>query len=360
MSLHFHTLTIKDIRKETEDCISVSFDIPESLEESFRFEQGQNITVRKVIDGEELRRNYSICTSPNDQELRVAIKAMPFGRFSTWANAGLKKGDTLEVMPPTGKFNTRLDPRAHKNYLAFAAGSGITPVISIIKTTLKTEPGSSFTLIYGNRNRRSIIFREELENLKNKYMNRLQLVHILSREEPESSILFGRIDGNKCSELGRHLVNMKDFDEVFICGPEQMIFSVRDYLKENGFPEEHIHFELFTTPTQTRQNNQTRIPESSEAQELSRIQVKIDGIVTSFELPIQGDTILNAALRHGADLPYACKGGMCATCKAKLIEGEVEMDVNYALEKDEVAAGFILTCQSHPLTASVFVDYDSR
>ncbi len=360
MSLHFHTLAVKDIRKETDDCVSVAFDIPPSLENDFRFEQGQNITIRKIINGEELRRNYSICTSPGEQELRVAIKAMPYGRFSTWANTSLKKGDPLEIMPPTGKFNTPLNPTAKKNYLAFAAGSGITPVMSIIKTTLKTEPGSHFTLVYGNRNRRSIIFREELEHLKNKYMNRLQLVHILSREEPESSILFGRIDENKCSALNGHLVNMKDFDEVFICGPEQMIFSVRDYLKANDFPEEHIHFELFTTPTQIRQIDQIKTQQKGEAGELSRIQVKIDGIVTSFELPIQGDTILNAALRHGADLPYACKGGMCATCKARLIEGKVEMDVNYALEKDEVAAGFILTCQSHPLTESVFVDYDQR
>jgi ring-1,2-phenylacetyl-CoA epoxidase subunit PaaE len=360
MSLHFHTLTVKDIRKETEDCVSVAFDIPPSLENDFRFEQGQNITIRKVIEGEELRRNYSICTAPTDHELRVAIKAMPYGRFSTWANTSLKKGDSLEVMPPTGKFNTPLDPTAQKNYLAFAAGSGITPVMSIIKTTLQTEPGSHFTLVYGNRNRRSIIFREELENLKNKYMNRLQLVHILSREEPESSILFGRINGAKCTELFSHLINIHDHDEIFICGPEEMIFTVRDHLKASGFPEDHIHFELFSSPLQTKQATQHKEKPGGAAQELSRIQVKIDGIVTSFELPIQGDTILNAALRHGADLPFACKGGMCSTCKAKLIEGKVEMDVNYALEKDEVEAGYILTCQSHPLTPSVFVDYDQR
>jgi ring-1,2-phenylacetyl-CoA epoxidase subunit PaaE len=340
MSLHFHTLTVKDIRKETDDCVSVAFDIPPSLENDFRFEQGQNITIRKVIEGEELRRNYSICTAPTDHELRVAIKAMPYGRFSTWANTSLKKGDSLEVMPPTGKFNTPLDPTAQKNYLAFAAGSGITPVMSIIKTTLQTEPGSHFTLVYGNRNRRSIIFREELENLKNKYMNRLQLVHILSREEPESSILFGRINGAKCTELFSHLINIHDHDEIFICGPEEMIFT--------------------SSPLQTKQATLHKEKPGGAAQELSRIQVKIDGIVTSFELPIQGDTILNAALRHGADLPFACKGGMCSTCKAKLIEGKVEMDVNYALEKDEVEAGYILTCQSHPLTPSVFVDYDQR
>ncbi|HSF44768.1 MAG TPA: FAD-binding oxidoreductase, partial [Chitinophagaceae bacterium] len=205
MSLHFHSLTVKDIRRETDDCISVAFEVPSALENDFRFEHGQNITIRKVLNGEELRRNYSICTSPNDKELRVAIKAMPFGRFSTWANSSLHKGDVLEVLPPTGKFNAPLNPTATRNYLAFAAGSGITPVMSILKTVLKSEPASSFTLVYGNRNRRSIIFREELENLKNKYMGRLQLVHILSREQPEVDILHGRINGDKCAELCSHL-----------------------------------------------------------------------------------------------------------------------------------------------------------
>jgi ring-1,2-phenylacetyl-CoA epoxidase subunit PaaE len=359
MSLHFHSLTVKDIRKETDDCISVAFEVPASLENEFRFQQGQNITIRKVIAGEELRRNYSICTSPADRELRVAIKAMPFGRFSTWANTSLQKGDVLEVMPPTGKFNSPLDPAATKNYLAFAVGSGITPVMSILKTVLRTEPASSFTLVYGNRDRRSIIFREELENLKNKYMGRLQLVHILSREQPEAEILHGRIDANKCAELSGHLIDISSYDEVFICGPEQMIFTVRDYLRSKGFPEEHIHFELFASSAQVNKGAEQKM-QSANGQELSVIQVKIDGVVTKFELPVQGDTILNAALRHGADLPFACKGGMCSTCRAKLVEGKVDMDVNYALEKDEVAAGFILTCQSHPLTPKVFVDFDQR
>jgi ring-1,2-phenylacetyl-CoA epoxidase subunit PaaE len=359
MSLHFHSLTVKDIRRETDDCISVAFEVPASLENDFRFEHGQNITIRKVIAGEELRRNYSICTSPADRELRVAIKAMPFGRFSTWANTSLQKGDVLEVMPPSGKFNSPLDPAVTKNYLAFAAGSGITPVMSILKTVLRTEPASSFTLVYGNRDRRSIIFREELENLKNKYMGRLQLVHILSREQPEAEILHGRIDANKCEELCGHLIDISSYDEVFICGPEQMIFTVRDYLRSKGFPEEHIHFELFASSAQVNKGAEQKM-QSANRQELSVIQVKIDGVVTKFELPVQGDTILNAALRHGADLPFACKGGMCSTCRAKLVEGKVDMDVNYALEKDEVAAGFILTCQSHPLTPKVFVDFDQR
>jgi ring-1,2-phenylacetyl-CoA epoxidase subunit PaaE len=359
MSLHFHSLTVKNIRRETDDCISVAFDIPSSLENDFRFEHGQNITIRKVIDGEELRRNYSICTSPLDSELRVAIKAMPFGRFSTWANTSLQKGNVLEVLPPTGKFNSSLDPAATKNYLAFAAGSGITPVMSILKTVLRTEPASNFTLVYGNRDRRSIIFREELENLKNKYIGRLQLVHILSREQPEAEILYGRIDGNKCAELCSHLIDVSSYDEVFICGPEQMIFAVRDHLLSKGLPEEHIHFELFNSSARIIKGTEQKV-KSASGQELSVIQVKIDGVVTKFELPLQGDTILNAALRHGADLPFACKGGMCSTCRAKLVEGKVDMDVNYALEKDEVAAGFILTCQSHPVTPHVFVDFDQR
>jgi ring-1,2-phenylacetyl-CoA epoxidase subunit PaaE len=361
MALHFHTLTVRDIRKETEDCVSVAFDIPEELKPDFRFVQGQNITIRKTINGEELRRNYSICTSPNEQELRVAIKAMPAGRFSTWANTCLKKGDALEVMPPTGKFHTELNAEAKKNYLAYAAGSGITPIISIIKTTLQTEPQSDFTLIYGNRNRKSIIFREELENLKNRYMNRFQLIHILSREEPESQLLFGRIDSEKCADLSLSIVPVHHYDEVFICGPEEMIFSVKKFLESRSFSPNHIHYELFTTPTEHKLAEELSRHEKVEIKTaLSQIQVKIDGIITRFELPSEGDTILNAALKHGADLPYACKGGVCSTCRAKLIEGRVEMDVNYALEKDEVEAGFILTCQSHPLTNNVFVDFDQR
>jgi ring-1,2-phenylacetyl-CoA epoxidase subunit PaaE len=361
MALHFHTLTVKDIRKETDDCVSVAFDIPEHLKPDFRFIQGQNITIKKILNGEELRRTYSICTSPYDHELRIAIKALAVGRFSSWANTSLKKGDSLEVMPPTGKFHTALNAAAKKNYLAFAAGSGITPIISIIKTTLQTEPQSNFTLVYGNRNRKSIIFREELENLKNRYMDRFQLIHILSREEPESELLFGRINGEKCADLSASIVPVHLYNEVFICGPEEMIFSVKKFLESSSYSADHIHYELFTTPTETKLAEELSRNEKAEGiTDLSKIKVKIDGIITHFDLPSQGDTILNAALKHGADLPYACKGGVCSTCRAKLIEGRVEMDVNYALEKDEVEAGFILTCQSHPLTDSVYVDFDQR
>lgn len=359
MSIHFHPLTVKDIRRETDDCISISFHVPEDLKGTFRFEQGQNITIRKSLKGEELRRNYSICSSPYEGELRVAVKRVPHGKFSNWANTELKKGDVLDVLPPTGRFNTKLDPGTRRNYLAFAAGSGITPIMSIVKATLQTEPQSSFTLVYGNRNRRSIIFREELEDLKNRYMQRLNIVHILSREEPETVLNFGRINEDKCHELCGRMINLDKVDEVFLCGPEEMITTVKGFLESKGFPTKHIHFELFTTPGEKATGLDKR-ERASEAHGNSTIKVKIDGIVTQFELPAEGDTILNAALRSGADLPYACKGGVCATCKARLLEGEVEMDVNYALEAEEVKNGFILTCQSHPRTAHVFVDFDAR
>lgn len=293
--------------------------------------------------------------------MRVAIKRVAHGKFSNWANTELKKGDVLELLPPTGKFNTALDPAAKRNYLAFAAGSGITPVMSILKTTLQREPQSQFTLVYGNRNRKSIIFRDELEDLKNKYMQRLNIIHILSREEPDSQINYGRIDEAKCGDLAGKLLNLSSIDEVFLCGPEEMILNVKRFLAGNGFPEKHIHFELFTPPTLKEQvaGVDRKVSKGAEHGD-SVIKVRIDGMVTQFSLPVEGDTILNAALRAGADLPYACKGGVCATCKAKLLEGEVDMDVNYALEEEEVKSGFILTCQSHPKSSTVFVDFDAR
>jgi len=361
VSLHFHELTVKDIRRETADCISVSFDIPDELAEAFRFEHGQNITVKKTIDGEELRRNYSICSAPSENDFRVAIKSMGGGKFSTWANQHLKKGDIMEVLPPTGKFNTPLNPSAKKNYLAFAAGSGITPVLSILKTTLSTERQSQFTLVYGNRERKSIIFREELEDLKNIYMNRFQLIHILSREMPDSPIHHGRINEEKCEEISEKLIDLQAYDAIFLCGPEEMIFTVKKFLEQKGVAPEKIHFELFNTPVSHQKEliipteKNTGVPSG-----LSTIQIRLDGIVSSFTLSAEGDTILNAALKHGIDLPFACKGGVCSTCRAKLQEGEVEMDLNYALEAEEVEKGFVLTCQSHPKTENVFVDFDAR
>ncbi len=361
MSIHFHRLTVKNIRKETSECVSVSFEIPEHLTEAFRFEQGQNITIKKTIAGEELRRNYSICTAPSENDFRIAIKQMEGGKFSTWANQELKPGDVLEILPPTGKFNTPLHPSAKKNYLAFAAGSGITPVLSILKTTLETESQSQFTLIYGNRDRKSIIFMEELENLKNKAMKRLQVIHLLSREVTDNNVNFGRIDEKKCQALCNTLIDLDVYDEFFLCGPEEMIYSVKRFLESKNITSGKIHFELFNTPVLHQKELAVNPqPIVQENKNMANIKIRLDGIVSSFTLSSEGDTILNAALKHGIDLPFACKGGVCSTCRAKLEQGKVHMDVNYALESEEVAAGFILTCQSHPESDNVFVDFDSR
>ncbi|HJU45395.1 MAG TPA: 1,2-phenylacetyl-CoA epoxidase subunit PaaE [Chitinophagaceae bacterium] len=359
MATHFHTLTIKDIRQETPECVSIAFDIPAGMQDTFRFTQGQNITIKKTIDGEELRRSYSICSCPLDNELRVAVKKIDNGKFSSHANLHLKKGDQIEVLPPTGRFYTELNSTNHKRYTGFAAGSGITPLLSIIKTTLRTEPDSEFTLVYGNRNRASIIFREELEALKNKYMGRFRLVHILSREKTDVPLNYGRINAEKCAELAGKVLDIDSSDEFFVCGPEEMIFSVKDFLETQGVDKKKIHFELFTTPGQKKTTGD-RQPSPEKTGPTSKITIKLDGVAFDFDLAFNSDSILDAALQQGADLPYACKGGVCCTCRAKLVEGEVEMDANYALEPDEVKAGYILTCQSHPRSSKVVVDYDIK
>ncbi len=358
MSIHFSPLRIKEIRKETADCVSVVFDIPEALKSSFAFKQGQSLTMRAMINNEEVRRTYSICSSPLDNECRIAVKKVEGGLFSTFANEQLKKGDTLDVMQPVGKFYTELNPAQSKKYVAFAAGSGITPVLSLIKTTLATEPLSNFTLVYGNKNRGSIIFFEELEGLKNKYMERFNLIHVLSREKTDSPISFGRITADKLNDLSR-LVDYTSTDEFFVCGPEEMIFCVKDYLTGTGIDKKKIHFELFTSPGQKKSSVHSQQTTDSETK--SQITIKLDGRSFDFELSLNSDTtILDAALKKGADLPYACKGGMCCTCKAKLLEGEVMMDVHWGLEEEEIEQGYILTCQSHPKTEKIVVDFDAK
>ncbi len=359
MSIHFHPLSIKNIQKETADCVSVVFDIPESLKKSFQFKQGQSLTMRATINGEEVRRTYSICSSPLDKELRVAIKKVDGGLFSTFANEQLKQSDIVEVMQPIGKFYVELNPANKKNYLGIAAGSGITPLLSIIKTTLQTESGSSFTLVYGNKSRSSIIFFEELEGLKNKYLRRFNFINILSRERTDAAINFGRINTEKLNELGK-LVDYASFDDVFICGPEEMIFAAKDFLEKKGLDKKKIHFELFTTPGQKRTTD-NRQPTTDNSGPKSKITVKLDGRSFDFDLSLTSDTtILDAALKQGADLPFACKGGVCCTCKARLLEGEVSMDVHWGLEDEEVEQGYILTCQSHPKTEKVVVDFDVK
>ncbi len=360
MAVHFHPLKIKNINKETADCVSVSFEIPEALNDEFTFKEGQNITIKTTINGMELRRSYSICTAPHEKEVKVAIKKVDGGLFSQFANEKLQKGDVLEVLPPVGKFNAKIENTTTGRYLAIAAGSGITPVISIIKHTLQTQPGSEFTLVYGNKSRSSIIFFEELEGLKNKYMQRFNFINILSREKTDSSINYGRIDKDKLAAM-QHLLSFKTFDSIYLCGPEQMIFSASEFLESLGIDGHKIHFELFTTPGQNNvKKERVEASANKDSGPHSSITVKLDGRSFDFDLGQNGQSILDAALQQGADLPYACKGGVCCTCRAKLVSGEVIMDVNYALEPEEVDQGFILTCQSHPRSETVVVDFDIK
>lgn len=357
----FHTLKIKDVKRETSDCISISFQVPAELSNDYTYMQGQSLTLRRQFDGEDVRRSYSICSSPMENELRVAIKQVENGKFSTYANQHLKAGDELEVMTPTGHFYTELNPNQQKHYVAFAAGSGITPIMGIIKTTLATEPKSTFTLIYGNKNSGSIIFLEEIEALKNRYMEQFQVFHVLSREVVDVPLLNGRINADKCGEfLNQKLLQTGAIDEIFICGPEDMIMSVKDTAEAAGIDRKHIHFELFTTPAQTAVKHEPKTTEKVSDKNAAKVSVKIDGITYNMDLPYGGDSILDAALKAGADLPFACKGGVCCTCRAKVTKGTVEMDMNFALEEDEVENGYILTCQSHPTSEEVFVDFDQK
>jgi ring-1,2-phenylacetyl-CoA epoxidase subunit PaaE len=357
MSTHFEKVRIKEVRRETNECVSILLDIPEDLKKNFNYLPGQHLTLRTYINEEEVRRSYSLCSSPLHNEWRIAVKKVEGGIFSVFANHTIEAGDTIEIMPPIGHFILPHSEEA-KNYICFAAGSGITPMLSILKTGLIKQPHSSFTLIYGNRTRQSIIFKEEIEALKNKYIDRLQVIHILSREQTEAPLNEGRIDIRKCEQLFKSVVSL-NADEFFICGPEEMIFSIKEWLISKGVDEKKIHFELFTT-TGSAQTKKEKIQSAVAPGASSHITVKLDGRSFNFDLPFDTESILNAALKQGADLPYACKSGVCTTCKAKLLEGKVDMDVNYGLEPEEVAEGFILTCQSHPRTEKVVVDFDIK
>jgi len=356
----FHTLTVKDIKQETKSCVSVAFAIPTALQNEFTYEAGQYITLKTDINGEEIRRSYSLCSSPLESDFRVAIKLIRGGKFSTYANHDLKVGDTLDVMTPMGNFTTQLDATHSKQYMAFAAGSGITPMMSLIKTVLASESNSSFTLVYGNQNFYSIIFREELEALKNMYLGRFQIIHLLSRERMETDLNYGRINADKCQQLFAKMIDVNTIDQFFLCGPEDMIMSVKSYLESNHVNTDKIHFELFTSDSSAKAKEAFQEAHKEDLGKVSIVTIKVDD--RSFEIPLAygGETILDAALKHGADLPFACKGGVCCTCRAKVTEGTVEMEVNYALEKEEVANGFVLSCQAHPTSERVVIDFDAR
>jgi ring-1,2-phenylacetyl-CoA epoxidase subunit PaaE len=353
MNPTFHTLRIADIRKETEDTVSISFEIPAELKKDYNYFSGQYLTLKADINGEEIRRSYSLCSAPHEEEWRVAIKQIEEGKFSTFANEKLKVGDTLEVMTPTGNFHLESNPSHKKSYVLIAAGSGITPIISIAKTILENEPNSDVTLFYGNKGFASIIFREEVEALKNKHMNNLRVVHILSRESLGNAIQKGRIDADKIEKLYEAFLKNTEIDEVFVCGPEAMIHSVRDKFKGYVKNPKNIHFELFTTSEVVATKK-----ESNEPKIESNVTVIMDGDSLELAMDSEGETILDAAFKAGGDLPFACKGGVCCTCKAKILEGTAKMDINYALEPDEVEAGYILTCQAHPTSEKLVVSFD--
>lgn len=356
----FHELAVQDITRETEDCVSVAFAVPEELSEDYRFLPGQYLTLEAEIDGEKVRRSYSLCSAPEDGELRVAIKKVVGGRFSTWANESLKVGQKMRVMTPDGNFTLPIERQQKRNFVAFAAGSGITPVFSIMKSVMELEPESTFTLFYGNKTTQSVIFRDKIDGLKNEHMKRLEVHHVLSREDQGTDYLKGRIDEDKCLNFANRFFDPKEIDGYFLCGPEAMINGISTTLKEElGVEKERVHYELFTSPAQQIAGKTKVSAEKDPGDEMkSAITVILDGDETHFDLSNQGQVILDAALDAGSDVPYACKGAVCCTCRAKVLEGSVEMDMNYALEDDEVEEGYILTCQSHPTSEKVVVSFD--
>ncbi|MCB5175886.1 1,2-phenylacetyl-CoA epoxidase subunit PaaE [Microvirga lenta] len=354
----FYPVTVSDIRRETRDAIILTLDVPEEHKEAFRFSQGQYLTLRTNIDGDEVRRSYSICAAPTDTRLRVGIKKIAGGLFSNWASENLAPGQMIEAMPPMGNFFVPLDEKRKRHFVGFAAGSGITPLLSIVKATLQAEPQSSFTLFYGNRASSSIMFREELEDLKNEHLERFSLIHILSREQQDIDLFNGRLNKEKCDQLLDHWIDVSSIDTAFICGPQDMMLGVAQSLEEHGLDKRQIKFELFATSTPSRRQRRPEEAQTEDRKNLCEATVIIDGRARTFSFEKGTASVLDAAAGEGMELPYACKGGVCSTCRAMLVEGEVDMDANFALEDYEVARGYILTCQSYPVTDRILVDFD--
>jgi len=347
----FHSLTIKELKKETADAISIVFDIPTELTSEFKFIAGQYITIKTTIAGEEIRRAYSICSAPNSGELRIAVKAVDNGTFSVFATTILKEGDVLlAISNPEGKFILEPSPANENNYLGIAAGSGITPVMAMIKTVLTEEPKSTFTLIYGNKTEVDTIFKNEIDALLNTYPNQFNVQYVLSREEQENA-LFGRIDKGNLNYLFKNKLKNLSFNTAFLCGPETMIASAKETLIENGLAEKSIHFELFSTTFSSEEKT------TQKFEGVSQLTVLLDDEETTLEMDSK-TTILTAALKEGLDAPYSCQGGICSSCIAKVTEGNAAMTKNTILSEDEIKDGFILTCQAHPTTQKITIDYD--
>ena len=352
----FHSIKVQDIYKETKDCSVVTFDIPDNLKQEFKYNQGQYLTLKTIIKEQEVRRSYSLCSSPTENKWQVAIKKIDGGLFSTFINDNLRTGDTIDVMPPNGKFFTKTNPAKPKNYIVFAAGSGITPILSIIKTHLTTEPNATFKLFYLNRSVKSIIFKEEIELLKNKYFGRFEIFHFLTKEFRNIELLNGRFTSDKLKVLSKSIIDIPKTDECFICGPEEMIFLIRDELILAGLDKDKIHFELFSSGK--TKVDKDRIKSIIE-HKIKGTQVTIidGGKEFHFVMDDEFDNILDGAMAAGADLPFACKGGVCSTCRCKVVSGTVEMKVNYALDETEVAKGLILSCQAVPTSKNVVVEF---
>ena len=358
MAVAFHELEIVNIRRETPDAVSIGFLVPPELHQAYRFQPGQHLTLRTVLDGTEIRRSYSICTGLDDGELRVAVKQVDGGAFSRFANEKLGCGDRIDVMTPQGRFGLAMDPAASRTYVAIAAGSGITPIMSILRSVLSREPGSRVFLLYGNRTAQSIMFRQPLEDLKDRFLDRLGIYHVLSRESREVALLNGRIDGGKIETMLRTMVAADRLDAVFLCGPGGLIDDSRTALVRCGVPAGRIHVEYFSPdglPGSRRAIVGRRSAQAAEPAAIVR--VRLDGSDHVVKL-LDGETIVEAGLRQGLEMPYSCRGGMCCTCRAKLVEGKVTMDQNFSLEPWEMQAGYVLTCQSRPTTREVAVDYD--
>jgi len=353
----FYSLKVTEIHKVTQDCSVVSFEIPTEHQDKFEFKQGQYLTLKHEINGEEVRRSYSLCSSPLDKQWKIGVKKIEGGRFSTFVNDVLRVGDVLEVMPPDGKFYVELDPTQKREYAAFAAGSGITPIYSIIKTHLTAEPQSTFKLFFVNQTTASIILKEELEALKNTFMDRFEIFYFLTKERRSVPLFNGRIDDEKLDVLLKTVCKTESLDHYFICGPEAMIHLIDERLQKAGAKKEQVHFELFGTNTEATQEQQKELAASLKDKHC-KVTIIEGGIGFDFEMEQGSNNVLDEALVNSADLPFACKGGVCATCKAKVIEGDVKMLLSYGLEDDEKEQGYILTCQSIPTSDKLVVDFD--
>ena len=358
MSVSFHILEIAEILPETNDAKSICFDVPPELAETFRFRPGQHLTLKAEIGGEEVRRNYSLCVAPDDGQLKVTVKRIAGGLFSNWATDNLKAGDRIEVMPPHGSFTWAFDPAASNHYVGFAGGSGITPVISLLKTALTTEPQSRFTLFYGNRDSSSVIFLEELAKLKNRFIDRLQVHHFLAEEFEDIELFNGMLDRAKCDEILERLVEPEEVAAFFICGPGPMMDAAEEALEAVGVSHDRIFIERFTADRPSAALAAQMQALQQEAQGLTML-VTLDGRKRRVPFSAEAGNILDSARTAGMPAPYACKAGVCATCRARVVSGEVEMAARYGLSDDEIAAGYVLTCQSVPKGEGVELDYDA-